>query len=295
MVSSMLKSSRSYRVFTVINYILLTLFTLMFCLPYLMIVSASFSDELTLIREGYSLIPQGLSVAAYRYIFTENTLIFTSIWNSVKLTVIGSALTLIVSGMYAYPLSRPYIRFKKIFNIFMIIPMLFSGGLIPYYLTVTSVFGGILYDSIWAIILPGCFAIWYAILMRNYFLSLPDSLEEAAKIDGASDVTVLIRIILPLSKPIIATILLYSAVSLWSNWYGALLFIRTPERYPLQFFIQQVMANVNSLYPTSSSTLQPSETLKMACVVVSTLPIIIIYPFVQKYFVQGTTLGSVKE
>ena len=120
-------------------------------------------------------------------------------------------------------------------------------------------------------------------------------MEEAAKIDGASDITVLWRIILPLSKPIIATILLYCAVSLWSNWTGALLFIRTPERYPLQFFIQQVMANVNSLYPATSTTLQPSETLKMACVVVSSLPIIIIYPFVQKYFVQGTTLGSVKE
>lgn len=283
--------SKGQKIFNICNIVLLAVLSLAFLFPYWMIIAASFSNERLLVTEGYSLWFRGFELTAYKFIFTANDLLLRSIWNSIKITVIGSVLTTVVTGMYAYPLSRPYFRGKKFFNIFMLIPFLFSGGLIPYFLVVSEFF----YDSLLAIVVPGSFATWYAILMRNYFLTIPESLEEAAKLDGASDIYVLWRIILPLSAPIIATIVLYSAVSNWNNWIGPLLFFEDKTKYPVQYFIQQVMTSVGALYPTSGSGLQPTESVKMACVVIGSMPMIIIYPFLQKYFVQGMTIGSVKE
>lgn len=283
--------SKGQKAFNIFNIIFLSLVSLAFLLPYWMIVAASFSDELRLIREGYGLWFKSFDISAYRFIFTSNNLLLRSIWNSVQLTLFGSLATIIVTGLYAYPLSRPYLRGKKFFSIFMLIPFLFSGGLIPYFMVVSEFF----YNSMLAIIVPGSFATWYAILMRNYFMSIPESLEEAAKLDGASDIVVVVRVILPLSKPIIATIVLYAAVSYWNNWVGPLLFFEDKDKYPLQYFIQQIMTSVNSIYPSTGGGLQPVESVKMACVVVGSLPMILIYPFLQKYFIQGMTLGSVKE
>lgn len=282
---------RSRKIFNVFNIIILTLISLTFLLPYWMIIVASFSDELRIIREGYGLWFKGFSLKAYEFIFTANDLLINSVWNSIKLTVIGSLVTLTVTGMYAYPLSRPYLKGRKFFNVFMLIPFLFSGGLIPYFIVVSEFF----YDSLLAIIVPGGFAIWYAILMRNFFMMIPYSLEEAAKLDGAGDMSVFFRIILPLSKPIIATIVLYSAVSAWNNWVGPLLFFENKTKYPVQYFIQQIMTSVNSIYPSDGVGLQPVETVKMACVIIGSMPMIILYPFLQKYFIHGMTLGSVKE
>ena len=214
-----------------------------------------------------------------------------SLLNSVIITLGSSFAVLIVTGLYAYPLSRSNLKGKKFFSWLMIIPMLFSGGLIPTFV-VTSFF---FYNSLLALIIPGSFAAWYCLLMRNFFYSVPESLKEAAAIDGASEMKIYISIMIPLSVPIFMVIFLYSAVSAWNNWFGPLLYLDDVELYPLQYFVQQIISDVNSIFPTSGDSLVPIESVKMACVVVASLPLIVIYPFIQKYFVEGTSVGAVKE
>lgn len=283
--------TKSQKVFNVFNVTFLFILTLVFLLPYFVIIVSSFTDEYSLITNGFSFIPRQFSLEAYKFIFSESQLVLRSLFNSVIITLLASFAVLIVTGLYAYPLSRTHLKGRKFFNWLMIIPMLFSGGLIPTYI-ITSYF---FYNSILALIIPGSFASWYALLMRNFFWSIPDSLDEAAKIDGASEFKIYITIAIPLSIPIFMVIFLYSAVSAWNNWFGPLLYLNDINLYPLQYFVQQVMTNVNSIFSINSSSLAPIESVKMACVVVASLPMIIIYPFIQTYFIQGTNVGAVKE
>lgn len=291
----MIKTSASRKVFVVCNVLALVIVSLVFLLPYVMIISASISDEIQLITKGYSIFPRGFSMKAYSYIFTksgaQDTSILRAFANSVFITLVSSVVILLVTGLYAYPLSRSYLKGKKFFNWLMIIPMLFGGGMIPTFIIVSYFF----YDSMLALIIPGAMAPYYGILMRNFFMGIPDSLEEAAKIDGASDLRVYFKIILPLSKPLFATIFLYAAVAAWNNWMGPLLYITDASKYPLQYFTQKVMTDINSIYSGNQTELMPTESVKMACVVIGSLPIICIYPFIQKYFIQGTNVGAVKE
>ena len=173
----------------------------------------------------------------------------------------------------------------------MIFTMLFSGGLIPYYLVVSAFFD----DSLLAIIIPGAMAAYYTILIRNFFLSIPDSFEDAAKIDGAGNFRILLTIFVPLSTPVLATIVLFAAVSNWNNWVGPMLFITSPWKYPIQYLIQQLLVDVNGIYSNASSTIIPSQTLKYAAVVLGSMPIIILYPFLQRYFINGMIIGGLKE
>ena len=169
--------------------------------------------------------------------------------------------------------------------------MLFSGGLIPYYLVVSAFFD----DSLLAIIIPGAMAAYYTILIRNFFLSIPDSFEDAAKIDGAGNFRILLTIFVPLSTPVLATIVLFAAVSNWNNWVGPMLFITSHWKYPIQYLIQQLLVDVNGIYSNASSTIIPSQTLKYAAVVLGSMPIIILYPFLQRYFINGMIIGGLKE
>lgn len=287
----MKKRSTPQKVFNVFNIIFLFLITLIYLLPYWIIVVASFTDEFSLKLNGYSIFTTHISFEAYKFIFGETDLVLRSLLNSVIITLGSSFAVLIVTGLYAYPLSRSNLKGKKFFSWLMIIPMLFSGGLIPTFV-VTSFF---FYNSLLALIIPGSFAAWYCLLMRNFFYSVPESLKEAAAIDGASEMKIYISIMIPLSVPIFMVIFLYSAVSAWNNWFGPLLYLDDVELYPLQYFVQQIISDVNSIFPTSGDSLVPIESVKMACVVVASLPLIVIYPFIQKYFVEGTSVGAVKE
>lgn len=196
---------------------------------------------------------------------------------------------------FAYPLSKKNLPGRKGIMLYILFSMMFSGGIIPFYLVVRGIGLG---NSIWALILPSCWSSWNMILMRNFFNAVPDSLEESAKLDGANDIQVLFKIVIPLSKSIIATIALFFAVGFWNSWYNALLFIDDSAKQPLMMFLKKIMEtkNVGSSLIGSSSVadLPASESLRMATVVVCTLPILCSYPFVQKYFVKGVMVGSVK-
>ena len=285
------KPSKSRIVFNVFNYIALTLLTLAFVVPYIYILSASFSDEIAFISKGFTLLPQKWSLEAYRFLIETDSQMITSIFNSLILTVGGTLVTTVTCTLYAYPLSRKYLKGNKFFSIYMIFTMLFSGGLIPYYLVVSAFFD----DSLLAIIIPGAMAAYYTILIRNFFLSIPDSFEDAAKIDGAGNFRILLTIFVPLSTPVLATIVLFAAVSNWNNWVGPMLFITSPWKYPIQYLIQQLLVDVNGIYSNASSTIIPSQTLKYAAVVLGSMPIIILYPFLQRYFINGMIIGGLKE
>jgi len=286
-----MRTHTSRKVFNIANIAFMTVLSLLFLVPYWMILSGSFTDELALVESGFGLIPAKFSIAAYKFILESNPLMLRSILNSIILTLSGTAVTLVVTTLYAYPLSRGYLRGRKFFSLYMIFTMIFGGGLIPYYLTVTKFFT----DTILAIIIPGAMAPFYAILLRNYFLTIPDSLEEAARIDGANHFRILVMVYVPLSLPVIASIVLFAAVSNWNNWVGPMLFIETKEKYPIQYLIQQLLTNITSIYGGSSGQILPSESVKMASVVLGSLPIILVYPFLQRYFISGIVLGGVKE
>ncbi len=286
----MLKS-KGEKVFNVFNIILMCLLSLVFFLPYWMILISSLTDELALIRNGYGLWTNDFSFEAYRYIFTTNPLMIRSILNSIFIAVVGAILTLVVSMLYAYPLSRRSTKGKRFFSVYSVITMLFGGGLIPTFLVVSTFFD----DSLLAIIVPQAMSAWYAILLKNYYMSLPESLEEAARLDGAGHYTIMFRIYVPLSMPINASILLFTAVSLWNNYTSPMIYLTTKEKFPVQYLVQQIMTSLDSIYGGVSTGVTPSQSVKMASIVVASLPIIIVYPFLQKYFINGTIVGGVKE
>jgi len=285
-----MKVSKGRIAFNICNYTILALLTIVFVVPYMYVLSTSFSDEYVFYDVGFKLLPQKWSLNAYKFLLTYDNQMLTSVWNSVLVTVGGTFLTTLVSMLYAYPLSKKYLRGHKIFALIMIFTMLFSGGLIPYYFVVTSIFKT---ESLWMLIIPNCMAPYYAILIRNFFIGIPDSLEEACKIDGGNDFLILFRIYLPLSMPVIATVMLFAAVSKWNDYMSALLFITDKSKYPLQYFIQMILDSPEHIYASNASI--PTQTLKYAAVVFGSLPMIILYPFLQKFYINGMVMGSVKE
>lgn len=283
------KVSKGRIVFNVFNYVALSVLTLIFVIPYLYVLATSFTDEYAFGELGFKLFPSVWSLDAYRFLLTYDTQMIRSVLNSIIITVAGTLLVTLVSMLYAYPLSKKYLRGNKLFSIIMIFTMLFSGGLIPYFFVVSSLFD----DSLWALIIPGCMAPYYAILIRNFFIGIPDSLEEACKIDGGNDFLILFKIYLPLSMPVIATVMLFAAVSKWNDYTAALLFITTKSKYPLQYFIQMILDNPTDIYASTADL--PRQTIKYAAVVFGSVPMIILYPFLQKYYINGMVMGSVKE
>ena len=284
--------SKPQKAFHVVNIVFMIVLSLCFVLPYVMILSASLTDEMTLLASGgMTLFPKKFSFYAYEYIFSSNTLMLRSILNSLIMTVTGTALSTVVCMMCAYPLSRKYLKHRKGIMFFILFTMLFSGGLVPTYLLVSTVFP----DSMLAVIVPTAMSAWYTILIKNFFLSVSPFIEEAAKMDGASNFCVFWRIFLPISKPILATVILFNAVSIWNNWFSPKLYITTQEKYPIQYLLQQLLVNVEGIYGGGGGNVVPQESVKMASVIVASLPLILVYPFLQKYFINGIMLGGVKE
>lgn len=263
--------------------------------PFVYIVSISVSSEEALATHGATLIPSGVTIDAYRFLFSNGDRLFRSFGVSFFLATAGTALNVLATAMLAYPLSRKYLPYRVLAMKGIFFTMLFSGGLIPSYLLVQSLG---LYDSIWALILPGLISSWNLIFMRNFFMTIPDSLEESALIDGANEIQVFVRIVLPTSKTIIATIALFYAVAHWNSWFGALMYISDLDKWPAMLFLRQILANLNNpanvVMTSPIAAKPPTEPLRMACVVVLTVPILLSYPFAQKYFVKGVMLGSIK-
>ena len=292
-----IRSDGSQKLFDVISYVFVTLISLVCLLPFIFMISGSFSDE-TLIRvQGYSILPRGFTLEAYKTIFKFPEKILRAYGVSIFVTVVGTVLGMAILTMAAYVLSRKDFKYRNGFSFFFYFTTLFNGGMISTYIFYIQYLH--LKDSIWALILPGILSVFNLLIMRSFISSIPVSLIESAKLDGASEFTVFLKIILPLSKSGLATIGLFMALHYWNDWYNAMLYINTADKYPLQYMLYDLLNQAQSLARIAAqSGVQvenlPTNTIKLAMAVVATGPILLLYPFVQKYFVKGITVGSVK-
>lgn len=272
-----------------------------FCiLPFILIISSSFSDERALLLNGFSLFPKQVSLLAYKIIFEDNA-IFNAYKVTIIVTICGTALKLLFTSAMAYALSVKTFTHRNKIAFFVYFTMLFSGGLVPTYLLISKYLH--LKDNIMVYIIPVLINSYNMFLLRNFFKAIPDSLTESAKIDGANDIYILFKIILPLSKPALATIGLFYALGHWNEWFTCLLYIHKETLYSLQYLIMKVLRDVDFMkqmatYQASlglnTNYIIPNNSSKMATAVVTVGPIIFVYPFVQKYFVKGLVVGAVK-
>lgn len=265
--------------------------------PLLYVLFASFSDPATFIQtRGILVAPLGFTTAAYQAVFAY-PIILISYENTLFYVVAGTAINLVMTSLGAYGLSRKNVLLKNPIMFLIVFTMFFSGGLIPTYLLVANTLG--LVDTRWALILPPAVNTLNLLIMRTAFQSVPEALEEAARIDGANDFTILFRIVLPLSMPVVAVMILFYSVGHWNAFFNALIYLRTRELYPLQLVLREVLISNSTQGLTagvSTRDVMPiGETIKYAVIVVATLPILCVYPFVQRYFVKGVMLGGIKE
>lgn len=283
------------RIFEMLNLLFLTFVVIVMLYPLLHVLFASFSNpNLLSAHTGMLLHPLGFSTDAYRAVL-ENPDIYTGYGNTLFLVVVGTSFSLLLTIFSAYVLSRKGYAMRRIFNFIATFTMFFSGGLIPFYLQVKSM--GLL-NTRWSLIFPTMMSTYNLIVLRTAFASIPDSLEEAARMDGAQDFTVLFRIIVPLSGPSIAVMVLFYAVSYWNSWFYSMVFLRDRNLYPLQLILREIliMSSADSMVDMDiNDRAIVSQTIKHATIIVSTLPILLVYPFLQKYFVQGMMVGAVKE
>lgn len=290
-----MRKSTSRKVFEVFNVVFMILLCIVMLYPFVWTASASLSNSGAVAAGQVTLLPVGFTVNAY-----ETVLGYTKVWvaygNTLWYTVMGTLVSLILTICGAYPLSRSDFYGKGIFVFFITLTMIFSGGLIPSFL-VNKALG--LYNSRWAIILPGALSTMNMIIMRTFFQNIPDALEEAATIDGCSDFQILVKIILPLSTASIMTIGMFYAVGYWNSWFSALIYLRDADKYPLQLVLRQIVLqnqilDLQGIEGAHDADKMTGESIKYAVVMVATIPILMVYPFVQKYFVKGVMVGSIK-
>lgn len=288
------------------NMILNVLFGILAALcivPFLFVLIISLTSESSLQANGYRFWPEEWSLEAYKYIFESGSNIIRAYGVTIVVTITGTILGLIIMTTYAYALSRKNFAYRKFFTKLIFIPMLFSGGMVSSYLVVTRFLG--IKNNILALILPICVSSFHIIILRTFFkTTVPDAIIESAKIDGASEFLLFLRIVLPISLPAIATIALFLTLGFWNDWFNAMLYIDKNSLIPLQYLLIKLETSIEFLVNNSQSiglnateavSKMPKETVKMAIVVITTLPIIFAYPFFQKYFVSGLTVGAVKE
>lgn len=277
--------------------LILGLMALAAIFPFYQVVILSFADTITYANHPLYLLPYAFDLTGYKAIFSEPQF-FRSILNTLFVTIVGTTLNMTLSVFGAYALSRRYLLGRKVFLNMIIFTMLFSGGLIPTYMVIKGL--GLL-NNIFVMILPSAISTYYLIIMKNYFMSLPESLLEAARIDGANELTILVRIVLPISLPFMATFILFYAVERWNEWYLANLYISKASLYPLQIYLRNVLISMsNTLNDAAKQFISGhqkvnSTAVQMATIVVTTVPILCVYPFVQKHFVKGVMVGGIKE
>lgn len=295
--------SRIKKPTNVLFNIILTILSLISIVPFIFVIIISFTDENSLAMNGYRFIPEKWSTHAYSYILESGESILRSYGITILVTVLGTVIGLLLISTYAYALSRKTYAYRSFFTKVITIPMLFSGGMIANYLIVTKVL--MLKDTIWALILPLCMNSFNIIVLRTFFkTSIPDAVVESAKIDGASEWRLFFKIVIPTALPGLATIGLFLTLGYWNDWFNAMMYIDNQDLIPLQYLLIKIESSMDFLISnkammgvdgiTAAANL-PKETIKMAIVVISTLPIIFAYPFFQRYFVNGLTIGAVKE
>ena len=300
--SNKIKKGPDVIALNIIAYTFCGVVALICLIPFVMIVSGSFSSEEAILQNGFSLLPQDFSLEAYKTVFREPAVVFRAYGTTIGLTLVGTVLGLLIQTMTAYVLARRDFEWRNAFSFFFYFTTLFSGGLVPYYILITNTLG--LRDNYLAMLLPLLFSVYNLLIMKSYILAVPSSLIDAAKIDGCGEFRTLFQVVFPLIKPALATVGLFIALAYWNDWYNAMLYIKSEEKYPLQYFLYQQVNNIeaykkliaNNAVSSAvvSSMSMPTQTLKMALTIVVTGPIVLAYPLVQKYFVQGITIGAVK-
>ena len=305
-MEEMESESRFNRVSKPVNFLIGLLFLLLALacvVPFIFVVIISLTSEEALKMNGYRFIPEEISFEAYKHILSSGSDILRAYGVSIFVTISGTLLGLIIMSTYAYALSRRSFTYRKFFTKLIFIPMLFSGGMVSSYLVMVNFLG--LKNNILALILPLCVSSFNIIILRTFFrTSVPEAVIESARIDGASELKLFIKIVLPIAIPGIATIGLFLTLAYWNDWFNAMLYIEKPNLIPLQYMLIKIETSMEFLVKNASSIgasaieaskNMPTETLKMAIVVITTLPIMFAYPFFQKYFVNGLTIGAVKE
>ena len=289
--------SRGDKMVTIVFGTVITLFSVACLMPFILVVIASFTDEATLVREGYRFIPSQWSIEAYKAIFRSDT-IPRAYAISIFVTVVGTVMSLIITAMGAYTLSCTQVKYRNKIAFFFYFTMLFNGGMVPTNILISKYLN--LRDSIWVYIIPALLNPWNMFMLRNFFNDIPEALKESARLEGAHEWLILFRIILPLSLPALATIGLFYALNYWNAWMEAMLYIDDEKLYTLQYIIMKIIRNINSATQiagegaAAGTVVPPSYTIRLATAIVTIGPIVFLYPFLQKYFVGGLKVGGVK-
>lgn len=286
------------KIFTVLNYVILTLFAIIIILPIFCVVMNSFVSEAEIARRGaFILIPEEWDLTSYKMLWSSRTNLIRAYGNTLFRVIVGTIMNLVFTIALAYPLSRKQLKGRTVINALIFFTMIFGGGMVPTYMLVKAT--GLI-NSRWALILPSLINTWNMFMMRNFFYAIPDSLIESAELDGANNMQILVRIVLPCSMASIATIMLFYAVGHWNAWFDAVLYIMDNSLLPMQNLLRNIIAASSmsdldaSAMLTADYVRPPAESIKSATIVVATLPILVVYPFIQKYFVKGVMVGSVK-
>ena len=291
-----MKKSKSEWVYDAIIYTIVTLFALACIIPFMYVVTFSITPYQDYLREPANILPRNPTFAAYDRVL-RMPLIYSGYRSTLFITLIGTALNLFMLSVSAYPLTKKHLKGQSIILPFIIFTMFFNGGLIPNFYLIRSLN---LYDSLWALMLPGALSTWNLIMMMNFFRQLPDSLEESAIIDGANEIIVLFKILLPLSLPAIATFALFHAVGHWNSFFNAIIYLRTRSKWPLMLILREmIIEDQTNIYFEGFQDFEAARlinpfNIKMAVIVVSIFPILVVYPFLQRFFMKGLLVGSIK-
>ncbi|OGX60611.1 MAG: sugar ABC transporter permease [Paenibacillus sp. RIFOXYA1_FULL_44_5] len=290
-----MKQRKSLSLSSIGIYVFLFLFSIFCAFPMLLTIIVSFSNEDSINKHGYSLFPDKFSLDAYRLVFAQGDIILKGYLVSIIVTVAGTILAIIITGMAAYTLSNPNVKYRNGLALYFFITILFNAGLVPWYLMTTKLG---LQDNIWALIIPNLlFNPFNMFLIRNFMDSLPNAIRESAYVDGANDIRIAFQIYLPLSVPALATVGLFYALAYWNDWFNAIMLVSNHSLYPIQYILLEIKSNIDSLnmIPQGAQTSSiPAESTKMAVVVLTVGPIALLYPYLQRYFVKGLVVGSVK-
>lgn len=283
-----IKSTVGSRIFDTFNILFMLVLICVMVYPMVYVLSASISDNAQVASGKVLLLPKDVTLVAYEQL-VKNPDLWVSYWNTIRYTAVHVVLTLIATAAMAYPLAKKWLPGRRLILVLCAFTLLFSGGMIPTFLVVQKL--GIL-NTIWAIVLPTMISTWYLFIMRTFFEALPEELEDAATIDGCSSFQVLLRIVIPLSMPVMATIGLFTAVNQWNAFFDALIYMNDRSMYPLQIMLRNILVAGSTIQAEGDLSLM--QTMKYAIIIVATLPILCVYPFIQKYFVQGTMIGGIK-
>lgn len=285
-------STRGYQIFRVINTIVLTLVLIVTLYPFVNIVARSFSDEFAIRAGKVNLLPVGFTVKTYEYVASD-PMFWTNYRNTVVYTVVATAIAMFMTTCYAYVLSKRHLKGRKFLIGIAVFTMFFSGGLIPNYILISSL--GFT-NTIWAIVLPNAISVFNLLVMKAFFEGMPTELEEAAAIDGMNTYGILLRIVLPLSKAVLATMVLFYAVSFWNSWFAAFLYMSESDLFPVTVYLRNLIAGATTgtSVGADATDLTVATNIKSVTMVLTVIPILVVYPFVQRYFVKGVMLGAVK-